>query len=80
MTFTIAETSRIDANGDNVDRLMTEIGYYMGWDNLEDTFVTDRSQISDFGLDEDELLAIAEKLDVSIDQTDYVWEIAERMN
>lgn len=80
MSITIADTSRIDANSENVDLLLTEIGYYMGWDGLDEVFVSDLSMISDFLLDDDELLAIAEKLDVAIDQEDYIWEVAERMN
>lgn len=44
-----------------------------------EAFVTDLSTIGDFGLDDDERSAASAMLEVTLSDTDYIYEVAQRL-
>ena len=47
--------------------------------NHPEALVTDQSTISDFGLDPDELSTASTRLEVTVSDTDYVYDVAQRL-
>jgi hypothetical protein len=70
----------ISDNRDAVDRLLMAIGEFKGWSDGSHVFVSDSSQIGDFNLSESELNALIAKINVSVSETDYIYEVAIRMS
>jgi hypothetical protein len=71
--------SNIERYRDNVDKILWLLAEPMGWDDLNHVFVSDRSTFSDFRLKPEELQKIADALKLEIKPTDYIYEIAMRM-
>ncbi len=69
-------TRKVDMYRPEVDRVLGEIGVYMGWDgDISQVFVSDGTQIADFLLGESEVKHISKKLGLGDKLTpyDYVW-------
>lgn len=79
--FSIAPSVQVIAQKTNIDNLLRLIGVYVGWgDDISRVFVTDKSSVSDFGLDAAEITDLATKLGFPIERGEYLVDIAVRMN
>jgi hypothetical protein len=71
-TVTFASTDRIDALEPYVDRVLQAIGIAQAW-------VSNESQISDFGLSDEELARAAKELGLPVQRGDYLWKVARAL-
>lgn len=79
-----AESDKTNAVSAHIDKLLLAVGEFMGapgdaagW--AAECWVSDMSTLGDFGLEDDEVRQIGEKVGVAINNEDYLYEIAERM-
>jgi len=76
----LAETNKVEARKRSISRLLAIISPYMEWpDRGRHVFVSDMSELSDFGLSPKELREISAELGFKVADHDYLYEIAERM-
>lgn len=69
----MAPAAKADKYAEEVHEIMTALGLEKRY------FISDQSTFSDFGLNEDELIELSDKLGIMVIASDYVAEIAERM-
>lgn len=65
-------TLHIDDLGEEVDKLFDLMG-------IESAFCTDMSMVRDYSLDVIEMKELRSKLDVEINESDYIYQVAQRM-
>jgi len=75
----MADTMEIERRNANVNRLLWLVAPYMGWEDLSHVFVSDRSSLGDFCLEESALAEISKKLGFDVRGDDLIWELAMRM-
>ena len=68
----LASTVLVDALEPYVERVLKALSH-------PEAMVTDLSTISDFGLDNDELSTASTRLEVTLSDTDYIYEVAQRL-
>jgi hypothetical protein len=71
MKIELAENGKIEELREYVDEVLELIGF-------PEALVTDLSQVWNFTEDGQELKAIAERLGFTVDDNDYIWELAEQ--
>jgi hypothetical protein len=62
-----------------VDTLEPRVELVLNALNHPEALVTDLSTIGDFGLDDDELSTASTSLEVTLSDTDYIYEVAQRL-
>jgi hypothetical protein len=76
----MAETDKVSQNREAMDQLLLLIGDYMEWNgDISHVFVSNESQLSDFGLDDAEVKQLSDRLEFTVTQQDYLVDIAIRM-
>lgn len=68
----LASTVLMDTLEPYVELVLNALGH-------PEALVTDLSTIGDFGLDDDELSSASTRLDVALSETDYIYEVAQRL-
>ena len=76
----------VSANEDKISKyckevqiLLKTIATQLDEPGMAHAFVTDESLIWDFGVSEEECVALSETLGILVSRRDYLWEIAARM-
>ena len=76
----MAETDKVDAKQEQINRLLQYVGKYMGWGNdISKVWVSDMSHLGDFGLEDSELADLSNVLGFVVSSDDYLYSIAEKM-
>lgn len=78
-----AEQDKIHVYGIEMKRVLSAIAFFMSDDPekwLPKVWVSDRSTIGDFYLEDKDLASIAESLNVTLDEYTYLWEIAKAIH
>ena len=66
------------AANDKIEFLREYLDMVLETLGLPEALVTNESQVWDFTSDKSELKQVSKKLSFSVDENDYIWELAER--
>ena len=80
MSIEYYPSSEVDKYPKLRDQLLTLIGQYLGWKNLDSVFVSDGSSFWDFGLTELQLKEISEKLEIDVSDFYYLKDVVLEMH
>lgn len=79
----LAEQDNVQTYKIEMGRVLAAVAFFMSDDPekwLKNVWVSDRSSIGDFGLEDEDVFRIAETLDVPVAQDDYLCSIAKRIH